>query len=307
MLKDRIIELVSTIPLESNIYTDASPAARGAIPPTQAEAVINRLANALPDAAFPWHFSQAFAQLRQPLPAMVHEPYIKLAYEHILNRAVNEDIFEAQIIQHPKWQTKRGFLEALLLLPDLRLDEVAKHTGFLVSTVMIYEQLFWNVRDRMNDLLFINELIFPETRLAEFQTDYWTNAEPRNLMLRAAYYNDLDTLLKLFGSRTKREEQSSDVSAKNVRARIMADADFVVRAGGASSKVGVLDSARKMIVATEKYAGPKQEFGDDVIGITAIGLDPGQSILETVKGLLMDDSNYEPVASIQLLDKPGTN
>lgn len=296
MLKSRINVLVELIPQKSNIYPDAKQAPRGAPP---LDALIHRRACGLLDPAFPWHFAQAFAQLRQPLPTLVHEPFIKTAYEHLLNRAVNDDIIEAQIIQHPKWQTKRGFIEALLLLPELRLDEVAKYTGFLVSTVMIYEQLFWNVRDRMNDPMYLNELCCPETRLAEFQTDFWTTAEPRNLMLRAAYYNDLETLLKLFGTRMPHEEQSSDVSAKQVKKRIMSDAYFVVRAGGASSKVAVLDSARKLIVAAEKnYDGTKQGFRDDAIGLTAIGLDPGQSILETMKGLCANTA-YEQQLAIQ--------
>ena len=307
MLKSRIIELVSIIPPESRIYADATPVARGATPPAEADVAINRRANALLDPAFPWHYAKAFAQLRQPLPAMVHEPYIKLAYEHIMNRAINEDISWGQIIQHPKWQTKRGILEALLLLPDLRLDQVAAYTGLAVTTVMIYEGLFFSVRDRLEDKLFINEIAYPQTKHVEYQAEYWNTAEPSELMIRAAFHGDLDTVLEIFGSRTPREEQSSEVSMKRLKSRTLADADFIVRAGGSSSKVPVLDSARKMIEATEKYASPTGLGGDDIIGLTAIGLNPGQSILETVKGLLMDDSNYEPVASLQLLDKPGTN
>jgi hypothetical protein len=304
MLKSRINVLVELIPQKSNIYPDAKPAPRGATPP---DVIIHRRACALLDPAFPWHFARAFAQLRQPLPALVHESYIKLAYEHIMNRAVNEDISWGQIIQHPKWQTKRGFLEALLLLPDLRLDEVAKYTGFSVATVLIYEQLFWNVRDRMNDPMYLNELCCPGTRLAEFQTDSWTTAEPRNLMLRAAYYNDLETLLKLFGTRMPHEEESPEVSAKQLKKRILSDAYFVVRAGGASSKVAVLDSARKLIVAAEKnYDGTKQGFRDDIIGLTALGLDPGQSVLETVKGL-MDNTAYDRQLALQEAGNPEKN
>ena len=269
--------------------------------------MINRRAHALLDPAFPWHFARAFVLLRQALPAVVCEPNIKLAYEHLLNRAANEDITEAQIVQHPSWATKRGFLEALLLLPDLRLDEVAAYVGLPVSVVQVYENLFWCVRDRMDDQLFVNAICYPETRQVEYRPDYFNTEEPRNLMLRAAFHNDLQTVLGIFGTRMPHEHQSSEVSAKKVKARIMADADFVVRAGGASSKVQVLDAARRMIVAAERYAVPTQGLGgDDFIGLTALGLNPGQSILDTVKGL-MSNTAYNEQLSLQSLGEHRKN
>ena len=126
-------------------------------------------------------------------------------------------------------------------------------------------------------------------------------------MLRAAFNNDSQTVLQIFGTRTKREEQPSEISMKRLKSRFLADADFVVRAGGSSSKVPVLDAARKLIVEAEKnYHSPQREFGDDLIGLTAIGLSPGQSILDTVKGL-MSDAVYNDQLSLQSLGECGKN
>lgn len=306
MLKTRILELVDSIPPASKIYMDAKPGIPGATALTAADQMVHRQAHALLDPSFPWHYAQAFAQLRQPLPALVHEPFIKQAHTHLLHNASNDDIAGAQVIQHPRWTTKRGFLEALLLLPNLRLDEVAQHTGLPVAVVLAYEQLFWNVRDRLNDPLLMNELCYPETRQVEYQADYWNNAEPRDLMLRAAFKNDLDTVLQIFGTRTSREEQPSETSAKKVKTSIMAEADFVIRAGGCCSKVPVLDAARRMIAATEKHAVGRQANGDDVIGLTAVGLTPGESILQTLSGLT-DKSNFNRLAALQTAGEPEKN
>jgi hypothetical protein len=300
MLKSRIIELVDSIPFKSTIYTE--PADRGI---STSDVVINRRAHAIHDPAFAWHFAQAFVQLRQPLPAMVQEQCIKTAFEHLLNRSNNDSINEALVFQHPKWTNKRGFLEALLLLQDLRLDEVAAHTGLTVSSVMTYEGLFWNVRDRLKEEFYMSELCFPETRIVEYRSDYWDTVGPRELMLRAAFNGDLETILQIFGTRTPREEKSAEVTAKKVKESIMAEAHFVVRAGGGSSKVAVLDAARKMIAATEKFAAPSQGLGDDIVGLTAIGLTAGESILKTAQGLL-DDTEFDARLALQAAE-PGNN
>jgi hypothetical protein len=272
--------------VESKIYTQAvKPAAGKATVPTAAEVLINRQAHALLDPAFPWQYAKAFAELHQPLPVIVNEPYIRMAFEYLSGRVNNDDIVEAQVIQHPKWATKRGFLEALLLFPNLRLDEVAAHTGLAVSVVMTYAALFWSVRDRLEDKLFINELCFPATRLPEYQDGYWDSVTPRELMLRAAFNKDLATVLQLFGVKAQGELESAETSANQVKASTMADAAFVVRAGGAGSTVPVLNAARRMISASEKFAMPTNNAGDDLIGLTALSLDPGQSILATLQGL----------------------
>ena len=130
MLKSRIIELLDTIPLKSKIYAEAKPVDSGA---STSDVTIHRRACALLDPPSHGNYAQAFVQLRWPLPSLVYEPYIKMAYDHLSSRTINDDINGALLFQHPRWITKRGFLEALLLLPALRLDEVAKHVGIPVS------------------------------------------------------------------------------------------------------------------------------------------------------------------------------
>ena len=287
MNKARIIELVATLPRKSKIYAEAK--ADGA--PVECDVQIHRRACALLDPAFPWKYAQAFAQLRQPLPESVVEHYIRAAHAHLSGRIINDEISEAQVMQHGRWATKRGFLEALLLLPNLRIDEIAVQAGLSVSIVMTYEQLFWNVRDRRSDEMFVNEICLPNTRLNEYRDDFWETVQPRDLMLRAAFNNDLQTILQIFGTRTPVPEQPADASAKRVKSRIMADAEFVVRAGGSNSGLPVLDSARRIIAAGEKNVVPKRANGDDVIGLTALSMNLGDSIMANLMGSA-DDSEY---------------
>ena len=287
MNKARIIELVGTIPRKSKIYAEVK--ADGA--PVECDVQIHRRACALLDPAFPWKYAQAFAQLRQPLPESVVEHYIRAAHAHLSGRIINDEISEAQVMQHGRWATKRGFLEALLLLPNLRIDEIAVQAGLSVSIVMTYEQLFWNVRDRRSDEMFVNEICLPNTRLNEYRDDFWETVQPRDLMLRAAFNNDLQTIFQIFGTRISAVELPADVSAKRAKARIMADAEFVIRAGGSSSNLPVLDSARRIIAAGEKNVVPKRANGDDVIGLTALSMNLGDSIMANLMGSA-DDSEY---------------
>ena len=297
MLKSRIIELLGTIPLKSTIYTGVmKPNGGKATGSPAADVLINRRAHAILDPAFPWQYAKAFAELNQRLPAMVDEPCIRMAYQHLSGRVCSDDITEVQVFQHPKWKTKRGFLEALLLLPDLQLNEVAAHTGLCVSVVMTYASLFWNVRDRLKDELFVNEICYPETRLVTYRNDYWDTAEPRDLMLGAAFRNDLATVLQIFGSRAPSTLQTDEFSAKQIKTSTMADAEFIVRAGGAGSKIPVLAAARRQIVATEKNAAPAKGLSDSVAGLTAISWSPGDSISATVEGLI-DNSDYHKLVA----------
>src|ERR1700722_4523015 len=150
MLKSRVNELVETIPLKSKIYMGGKPGTRAA---KTSEVLINRRAHALLDPAFPWNFAQVFVRLNRSLPALVHESFIKLAYEHALGGNIAADLHEPLGFGNRIWKTKLGFLEALLL-SDPPLDGVAAHASLPVSVVMLYESLFWNVRDRLNDQLF---------------------------------------------------------------------------------------------------------------------------------------------------------
>jgi hypothetical protein len=229
----------------------------------------------------------------------VRESFIREAYDHATGRIQNDDILEARMFQHPRWESKRGFLEALLLLPDLRLDEVAARIGISVSVVMVYENLFWNVRDRLQDNCFMSAIAFPNTRLVEFKSDYWETANPRQLMIRSGFNGDFDAIMQIFGSRAKSDELSVQASANSFKSCVLAEADFVIRAGGANSKMPLLETARKLIEANDKNTGRSRQSQADEMGLTAIGLtDPGASILEHLR-LANDDSDYERKLALQ--------
>lgn len=80
MLKARIIELVRTLPKEAKIYLEGAPTANG----SPGDVQIHRRACAVLDPGFAWKYALAFAQLREPLPSIVHEAFIKAAYDHAM-------------------------------------------------------------------------------------------------------------------------------------------------------------------------------------------------------------------------------
>jgi hypothetical protein len=301
MLKSRISTLVDLIPRESKIYT---PAEQRVEEKKSSDLVVHRLAHAYVDPAFQWNFAQAFVELNLPLPEVVKEPYIKLAHAHGMKQSYSEDIADGLVLQHPSWKIKRGFLRALLLLKELNLNNTAQMTGIPILTLLAYEQLFWNVRDRLDDPLYMQTLCYPLTPQIEYQADHWKNADPCDLMLRAAFRHDCEGVLEIFGIRLPRREMSPEVYMEKIVPRFLAHWEHIVRCGGSSSEIPAMKEMAKMVVkvvvTASKNNGPKQlEFDDTEMGLGAIArMDHGQSILATLKQL-EDNTKYDEMLALQ--------
>jgi hypothetical protein len=106
-------------------------------------------------------------------------------------------------------------------------------------------------------------------------------------------------VLRIYGIKTGQGEQSSDVLAKKLKARIMTEAWHIAQTGGMNqTDMPVLKEAIKLLVAAENDDSPKNDSTDSQMGLTAVGLSPGESILETVKGL-NDDFHFNRMAKRQ--------
>jgi hypothetical protein len=302
MQKSRIIQLVNTLPQRSQIY--ALQPARVVTSRVPTDMLLHRRASALLDPAFAWHYAEAFAQSNQPLPETVTEPYIRTAHEYLMDQTWTDDFADALVLRHPNWELKRGFVEALSLFSDVRLDQISNYTGLSVFVIQLYQNLFWNVRDRLADPLFINHLVFPQTRQIEFKPDYWLNATPSQLMLRAAFHRDLPTVLNIFGCPTSAEPMSAGDLTNELKTNLLAAANHVIKSGGINQGgVPALEAARKLLIASERNPVRQSPLGEDRLGLSALGsLNPGESILETVRRM-NDDSEYNKRLNHQLLEQ----
>jgi len=293
MNAERIRQLNDCLPPQAALYPNADPSPSVCAAHDQ---VINRAACALMDPSFPWNFAMAFVKLKLPLPAEAREPYLIQAYAFAGDvrqsaRKIYRHLVEARTFLHPAWAIHRQFLEALLIIPDLPLKEIAALTGTHLYTVQIYESLFFHVRDRMEDKLYINHLVYPANRYAAI-ADRKHDAD--HTMIQAAYNSGVDAVLRIYGARRESEvPMTPKMYAWKFNTQVLAEALHLAETGGLNQADSpVLKHVFKVLGAAGKANGLDAGPGDDEMGLIAVGLGPGKAIMDAVKDLT-DNSFHE--------------
>jgi hypothetical protein len=124
-----------------------------------------RLAMADSDPAFLWNLASTQALAGQPLPVFVYNS-AALRANCFLLYPDHPDVAVA-VVQSwglPQMKPKRNLLRALYCCADISLEGIAEQCGLDVDEVRLYEQLRWNFRDRVNEPLYIAQLLYPNTR-----------------------------------------------------------------------------------------------------------------------------------------------
>ena len=93
----------------------------------------------------------------------------------------------------------RGFLEAALMTSQGTAEELGQRIGWPALAIEAYDALFWNVRDRQADKLFLRNVVYPNTRLEELIEDYLPKGNLNKVLLRMGYNKDLDTVMHFAG------------------------------------------------------------------------------------------------------------
>ncbi len=103
----------------------------------------------------------------------------------------------------PKCLSRKQVLQALLLNEGSTCERVAAATAVPLPVVTAFEVLFFDVISRRDDLLFIRNLVYPQSRFTEMTEGYSARTDASVLLNRAAYQSDFDTTLFLAGFRPK--------------------------------------------------------------------------------------------------------
>lgn len=138
---------------------------------------------------FGWQFVLSFADCGRELPATVHESILRELYAILRgHKTPSSEMLEVLGLHYSSASVNvsRNLMKALLILPSVSLEEVARVTGFSTSVVWSYEQLFFNVRDRLDDGLYIAKLVYPKSMFVILEPDYPANVDIEILLLRAA-------------------------------------------------------------------------------------------------------------------------
>ena len=117
------------------------------------------------DPAFAWKFVNECVTLKMELPALVTSSAMRQAYDYLIHGRCSRDFKVATLLRVPNASGKQWLIRGLLIDCNFPLAETAKYMCMSLNAVHIYEELFFSVRERFDDVGYIvNHIVYPTTR-----------------------------------------------------------------------------------------------------------------------------------------------
>ena len=210
---------------------------------------------------FGYKFVRSFLDSRRDLPLSVEEKWLisffRMERYHIYNRHVAEALSwtESHRTKH------KAVVEAFLVCGKLSIPDIAQKTALHAASITAYEQLFFNVRDRLEDNVYISNLVFPEGIVDQLRPNYFLTTSPEDLYLRAGYTAGSDDILFFAGM--KGGNTLDDEAANLLETNIMNEASRYARNGGLGQRNMPQISSAKAIIVAKKSAGTGDRPPDD--------------------------------------------
>jgi hypothetical protein len=228
-----------------------------------------RLAICLPDPAFGANFVKSFVRLKQSLPPGVPK-MLQRAYVYLACRAPDRMLPHVWTLAHPASLRQQRIIKALLVSRDVTLEKIGQWVSLPTEVVEAYEQLFFNVRDRWDEPTYIAGLVFPRTRLAEFDPDAGSLKDDGARLLRAGYEYGAAEVCFLAGLSPCR---AGDLTAgTKLESLVMDKALTQGRHGGANCQVAPALERGRSLLAIRKKGAQIGRCPDDIMGLGAISI-----------------------------------
>jgi hypothetical protein len=246
------------------------------------------LAVCLNDPQFGYNFVMSFVTSGRTIPPGVLDMNLRRAFYYFA-RNTNDDVMsEAYALVHPANAANQRILNALLLCRDMKLGQIAEVLSLPENAVSVYEQLWFNVRDRLGDKSFIASLVFPQTLFVSKEQDPEEDRDYAQALLRAAVKYGADEVLYMSGLTPSRSASVQvGKSAEEFEGLLMDAALTLVRHGRANDKTAPAIDRAKTLVAASKRAGQPDRLTDDIAGLGAIGA--AESTLSNVARIQQQD------------------
>lgn len=270
MTKTRIRDLASLIPPDDAYFANAlavSPAMRDL---THRDIVI-RDDRALLDPSFGWHLIKALTNSKLKLPPWVDEDFLRRAYVFESSESNSRDyaLIESIALLLPKNYYRRAIFEAALIT-DASFELIGERLGYDTETVRAFEQLFFNVRERRHEHVYIGAITFETGVLTELMPNYLEREHPGVILLRTAVRHGLEAALSLAGLHPgKTLTQDIYDAAARFENRIMANANQHMDWGLANQPSRSISGAKGIMVAAK--AGGQQSKTEETIGMSNLG------------------------------------
>ncbi|MDB6036058.1 MAG: hypothetical protein JWM16_6396 [Verrucomicrobiales bacterium] len=238
-----------------------------------------RIQACLEEPRFGEYFVRHYVSNGLQLPPTVTEKLLLRAYFHLAWGEPDDCMETALNLEHPANLRKRDILRALLVSKDFAMPESAQALGISEQTVQIYDCLCFNVRDRMNEALYISSIVWPNGRSVEH------SASSGEALLRAGYDHGTAAVLDLAGFRREREKfLSIPDQLQRMEETLLAEAGLALNLGLAhTDEVPALQRALRILQANFKNQAkqpPAQPLGA-LVGLPAMS--HGRAINDTLK------------------------
>ena len=219
------------------------------------------------DVRFGWHFILSLVEGGVELDKNVHEHFLRQAYKVEKEGAIDQVVLAVLTLREPSRRLIAEGIEALLLT-KLSLEEISKATGRPLEVIQTYEQLFFNVRDRLDDYQFIADHLYPQGRGVELIKDYHLMDSPGMLAKRVGWRGNAEDVRIMLGLLPDRQGDFNLLQDRlNYESRITHAADFQARTGLLHQQTRVQRDAKNML-ATSKISGEDNAKTLDAAGIT---------------------------------------
>jgi hypothetical protein len=279
MTKDRIRELARLIPEDSQYFRETVDAVQDT---TQGRTIVKDNI-VIFDPAFGWHFVKAMSQGGRALPLWINEDYLRRAYQ--FERGKNSRDFaivEAVGLNHPRNYYRKAIFQAALITetPFLALSE---RLGYEEDTIRAFEQLFFNVRDRKHEHVYIGALTFETGVLVELMPNYLMREAVGTILIRTAARHGLEATLSLAGLTPGRMlSQEVHDNASKIEARIMENALQLADYGLLNQRTPGISNAKGLIQAAK--ASGQQTKTQELIGVSSLG----ESLMQEIHDMAPD-------------------
>jgi hypothetical protein len=184
-----------------------------------------QLAIALNDTKFGWNFLRAIKEdglepplLIENLPLMEADAYLRGGY--------NEAMDEAVALARPQYTTMRNLLKKLLISGDVTLENIGKWMRLPLEVVRLFDQVFFNVRDRRDEPGYIAQLLNPDGVRVNPDTN-----DEELLLLRAGAKYGAREVICLAGIKADGTGQLIDELHRDFEREILIRARSLVRHG----------------------------------------------------------------------------
>lgn len=233
---------------------------------------VNKFVKAYKDLQFGYKFIKSLVDADLTLPATVDEEELIDTFQFLKYNAYKPDVVFAISLTHPSNKNIEDAIKAFLIT-DESYDTLQSLTGISKEVLKIYEKLFFNIRDRKSEALFIANTVYPDSRMVEIMDNYAKNEDPGKILLRSAYNNGIEDVAYFSGLKVDCIANNTNISspeiAQKLETALMANALYLCRNGFISQKNSGIGHAKSLLIAAKQ--GGQADNTQDTEGAGILG------------------------------------